>query len=172
MTVVFPSGFTKHGPFSENEFQFRLRYNFGEFTIPWKSPIIDEHPGPPFNLANIITSFCKQTIGHTTRWKVPIPENFETQRTRTTAALVSDWTKIFNWIRRSPWTCSFQHRDNQISDGRLESSRKRLNLWQNEWIYLGYDLTWTLCEWWWYQIMGWRLLPIPMHLSQKKPGEK
>ena len=76
-----------------------FRYNFGKICLPWKSPIIDEHPGPPFNLANIITwaSAKQPRIEHTRVWREPIPEKFETQRTRTTEAQISDWPTVFTW---------------------------------------------------------------------------
>ena len=55
--MLFLSGFTKHGPFSEHDnvskvLDFCIGSN--EIGVPWKSPIIDEQPGPPFKLVGLI----------------------------------------------------------------------------------------------------------------------
>ena len=54
--MLFLSGFTKHGPFSEHDNVSRvLDFCIGsnEIGLPRKSPTIDEQPGPPSNLVSL-----------------------------------------------------------------------------------------------------------------------
>ena len=110
-----------------------LRHNFSEINLPRKSPIIDEHPGPPFNLANIIISSphktdyknkpkCERSRFRRISWlKEPEP--------LIPRSVTDRWCSIGK--KCSPLTCSFQHRHSQISAEHLGLSRKHPNLWQN-----------------------------------------
>ena len=127
-TVVSPSARTWQGPFSR--FFIRQGYFKMIVNLPWKSPIIEEHPGPPFSL-----QWCESDPYHASN-EAYIPKS-EGCIVRVVPCLEEPEPLIARYDKRKrypqgsikprysiPSTCLFRYLYIQTSDLRRVSSHK------------------------------------------------